>query len=127
MEATKQKLIVKRPSEEAIRLANNIYYTYLQEGTPFLHISLQRLCKLFGDCEEARVKGRIVGLLEELNEPIAVKNFIFRGRKIGWQKVHFLNYGFSSENAKAYIDIEINEIYLEALSQLEPEPYINFQ
>lgn len=127
MEATRQKLILKRPSEEAVRLANDIYYTYLQEGSPYFRLSLQRLCQVYGESSEESVRARIEKLLEELNEPIAVEDFTYRGKKTDWQMVHFLNYGFCRENGKAYIDIEINEIYLEALSKLESEPYLDFK
>lgn len=127
MEITKRKLVQIWPSEEAVRLANNIYHTYIQEGSPYLHISLQLLCRLFGDCEGDRVKEHIVALLEELNEPIAIENVTLKGKKIDWQVLRFLRYGFSSENGKEYLDIEINESYLEALSTLEAEPYINFR
>ena len=127
MEVTKQKFVVNHPSEDAVRLANDIYYTYLQQGSPFLHISLQRLCKIFGDCDEKRVKRRITELFEELNEPIAVENVWNRGKKIEWSAINFFSYSFNFENDHAYVDIEINEIFLEVLEEFELEPYINFQ
>ncbi len=127
MKVTKQKFIVNHPGEEAVRLANSIYHTYLQQGSPFLYIPLQRLCKVFGDCDEKRVKRRITALFEELNEPIAVENLFSRGKKIEWRAINFFSYSFNLENDHEYVDIEINEIFLEVLEEFELEPYINFQ
>ena len=119
--------ICRRPSDAAVRLANDIYYTYLQEETPYIRISVSRLCEVFGDHEEMEVKICVAQIFEELNEPIALQDFVYNGETIAWRMVHFFDYHFCHEEYGDYIDLEIHEIYLEALKNLDDQPYINFQ
>lgn len=127
MEENKRKLMFNRPGEEAVRLANNIYYTYLQEDTPHLHVSLERFGKLVGESDEAKAKERLIALFEELNEPIAVQDFSFRGKNFKWKALHFFDYNFLVEDGKTFVDIEIDEMFIDVMARLEAEPYINFQ
>ncbi|MGB5965493.1 MAG: hypothetical protein WBF77_01260 [Sulfurimonadaceae bacterium] len=127
MDEIKKRLIMKRPSERAVKLANVIYFTSIQEGEPYVYISLQQLCKLFDDCNEQNVKALITELLEELCEPIAVSDFTYNRKKIAWQAISFLSYEFSVENGQEYVDIELNQMFIAAMLQLEAEPFINFQ
>lgn len=127
MEENKRQLMFNRPGEEAVRLANNIYYTYLQEDMPHLHVSLERFGKLVGESDEEKTKARLIGLFEELNEPIAVEDFSFRGKNYKWKALHFFDYSFVVENGKAFVDIDIDEMFIDVMARLEAEPYINFQ
>jgi len=117
----------KCPSPTAVRLANDIYYTYLQEESPTVRISLKRLCEVFGDADVMHVKISVAQIFEELNEPIALSDFHYRGKTIEWATVNFFQYVFCCENGNDYIDLEINELYLEALRRMEEDSYINFQ
>jgi len=119
--------MLERPSDEAVRLANNIYYTYLQEETPHLHVSLERFCKLVGESEEKSGKRRLIELFQELNEPIAIENFKYGGKTIKWKALNFFDYHFTVENGKEFVNIEINEMFVEVMAKLEAEPYINFR
>jgi hypothetical protein len=127
MEENKRQLMFNRPGEEAVRLANNIYYTYLQEDTPHLYVSLERFGKLVGESEVDKTKARLIKLFEELNEPIAVEDFSFRGKNYNWKALHFFDYRFVVEDDKVFVDIEIDEIFIDVMARLEAEPYINFQ
>ena len=127
MEENKRQLMFNRPGEEAVRLANNIYYTYLQEDTPHLYVSLERFGKLVGENEVDKTKARLIKLFEELNEPIAVEDFSFRGKNYKWKALHFFDYRFVVEDDKEFVDIEIDEMFIDVMARLEAEPYINFQ
>ncbi len=127
MNPQKKRDLFKRPSDAAVRLANDIYYTYLQAEGNCICISVDRLCEVFGDSEVMRVKICAARIFEELNEPIALENYKYRGEKIVWRSIHFFTYHFFSEDDHEYIHVEINELFLDVLEKLESEPFINFQ
>ena len=127
MSKEKQRLIAERPSERAVRLANDIYFTYLYEDTPSLHIPLTRLCEVFGNSNILEVKQMVEETFAELNEPIVLSNCSFQGKNIEWMVLEFFTYMFSDIDGNEYIELEINEKYLHALEILDEEPYINFQ
>ncbi len=127
MDEIEKRSIMKRPSEDAVKLANSIYFTSIQEGEPYVYIALQQLCKLFGDYDKQNCKARITELLEELIEPVAVEEFTYNRKLIKWQAISFFTYKFCLEKDEEYVDIELNEMFIAAMKQLEAEPYINFQ
>ena len=127
MSTAKQRLIAERPSERAVRLANDIYFTYLYEETPDVRISVARLCEVFGNSDVSQVKKMVVEAFEELNEPIVLSDCSFQGKHVEWMLLEFFTYTFCVIEDGEYIDLELNEKYLHALETLDEEPYINFQ
>lgn len=129
MDTTEKKLLMKRPSEAAVKLANSIYYTAIQRGELEVCLSLKQLCKALKDCDETDwyAKSLVTELLEELCEPVAVKDFVYDRKEIKWQAISFLSYTFYTEEGTEYADIEINKMFIDVMKQLEAEPYINFQ
>ena len=127
MDPKSKKALFKRPSDAAVRMANDIYYTYLQEEENCICISLNRLCEVFGESDVMKVKIFAAQIFEELNEPIALENYKYRGEMISWRSIQFFSYHFFREDDHEYIDVEINELFLDALEKLEREPFINFQ
>ena len=126
MEEVEKRLIIKHPSEAAVKLANSIYFTSIQEGEPYVYLSLKQLYKLFDDFDETDwyAKDRIVRLLEELSEPVAIENFTYNRKEIAWQAIGLLSYEFAMEKDEEYVDIELNQMFLEVMSHIEAEPYI---
>ena len=127
MKPQKKRDLFKRPGDAAVRLANDIYYTYLQEEENCICISVDRLCEVFGDSDIMSVKICAAQIFEELNEPIALENYHYRGETIKWRPIQFFTYHFFTEDDQEYIHVEINELFLDALEKLESEPFINFQ
>ena len=127
MSREKQRLIAERPSDRAVRLANDIYFTYLYEDSPSLHIPLTRLCEVFGNHDMLEVKKMVEIVFAELNEPIVLSDCSFQGKNVEWMLLEFFTYEFSVIEGNVYIELEINEKYLHALETLDDEPYINFQ
>jgi hypothetical protein len=127
MEEVEKRLIIKHPSERAVKLANSIYFTSVQEGEPYVYISLKQLYKLFDDLNETKwyAKSEITKLLDELTEPVAMENFTYNRKEIKWEAVSLLTYEFTMEKDEEYVDIELNKMFLEVMSHLEAEPYIN--
>ena len=127
MSETKKRLLKKHPSEDAVKLANRIYYTSLQKREPYVYISINALCRLLNKPDAEDCKLYLTALLEELTEPVAVKDFIFNRKKIDWQVISFITYAFTLENGEEYVDIEIDPMFIEVMKAVEAEPYINFQ
>jgi len=129
MEAIEKRSVMKRPSEDAVKLANSIYFTSIHEGESYLYLSLKQLCIILDNCTEKDwfAKGRLTELLEELSEPVAVEDFTYNRKHIPWQAIAFLTYEFCTEDDQEYVDIELNEMFIEVMKQIEAEPYINFQ
>ena len=127
MEEVEKRLIIKHPSADAVKLANSIYFTSIQEGEPYVYISLKQLYKLFDDIDENvwYAKDRITKLLTELSEPVAIENFTYNRKQIAWQAISFIAFEFAMEKDEEYVDIELNKMFLEVMSHLEAEPYIN--
>ncbi len=129
MEEIEKRLAIKRPSEDAVKLANSIYFTSIQEGEPYVYLSLKQLYKIFDDINETDwyAKERITRLLDELSEPVAVENFTYNRKEIKWQAISFMTYEFAMEKDEEYVDIELNKMFLEVMAHIEAEPYINIQ
>jgi len=122
-----QQLMVVRPSDIAVRLANDIYFTYLYNESPSLCIPFTRLCEVFGEADLTEIKHSVDTVFEELNEPIVLSECSIKGRYIEWEMLQYFTYSYSIDDGKVYVDLEVNERYLEALEILDPESYINFQ
>lgn len=127
MERIEKRSIMRRPSEDAVKLANSIYFTAIQSGEDYVYIALNQLCRLFNLCDEPDMKMRITELLEELREPVAVENFTYHRKEIKWKAMSFISYSFKTEGEEEYVDIHLDNMFIEVMSQLEAEPYINFQ
>jgi len=127
MDEVEKRLIIKHPSEDAVKLANSIYFTSIQEGELYVYLSLKQLYKLFDDINETDwfAKDRVTRLLEELSEPVAIENFTYNRKEITWQAVALLTYEFAMEKDEEYVDIEINPMFIDLLKHIESEPYIN--
>lgn len=105
----KQNLLYEPLSADALRLARGIYNTYLDsEEEPVMEIKITNFYKLLHlePCKE--FMGKIQDLLEELNEPLAVRNFEFRGERVQLKFVQFCAYKITDES----ITIEISPEYL---------------
>ena len=115
-------------SDDAVKLANAIYNTYVQEDYPYLEISVNRLCEIFGfggyahrhqDLEYIR------GLFEELNEPIAVVDFKYGSRLYDWKALTFCSFEKPWGDSDETIEIVINEMYIAAVQRYMEKPFIN--
>lgn len=110
-EIVKRNLLGEPLSENALKLARGIYNTYITLDEELsLEIKIPTFFKLLNlhPCKES-VRD-IQNLLEELNEPLAVRNFEFNGEKIQLKFVQFCSYKIGEETIK----IELSEEYLHA-------------
>ncbi len=120
-EIIKSSLIKTEPSKDAIRLAQAIYNTYLQLDNPYLCIPITRLCLIF-DAKCTKEFLRHLGkLFDELNEPIMAEHFNYKGKKYDWKVLKFCNVEQLKGDKGNYLDVEINEMFVEAVKESEAD------
>ncbi|MCW8895739.1 MAG: hypothetical protein OQK48_00025 [Sulfurimonas sp.] len=97
-------------SSNALKLARAIYNTYLTYDDLDMEIKFATFFKLLNlhPCKDSI--NDIQDLLEELNEPIAVRNFEFHGEVTQLKFVQLCTYSIKKET----IEINLNEEYLHA-------------
>ncbi|MDY0122992.1 hypothetical protein [Sulfurimonas sp.] len=113
-EIVKRNLLAEPLSLNAMKLARGIYNTYLAMDEDLsLEIKLQNIFKLLNlqPCKDSI--NEIQDLLEEINEPLAVRNFEFEGESIQLKFVQFCTYEIGEETIK----IELSPEYLHAQSE----------
>lgn len=112
-EIVKQKLLAEPVSENALKLARAIYNTYITYDDLNMEIKFQTFFKLLHlhSCKDS-IKD-IQDLLEELNEPLAVRNFEFNGETIQLKFIQFCAYTIHEET----IEINLCPEYLHAQSE----------
>jgi hypothetical protein len=109
-EIKKRKLLSEPLSPKALRLARAIYNTYITYDSLEMQIKFDTFFKLLNlhPCKDSI--NDIQWLLEELNEPLAVKNFEFDGEITQLKFIQFCNYKINKES----ITIKLSEEYLHA-------------
>jgi len=127
-EEKENSFIIELPNEDAIKLANAIYNTYIYEGkNPYLDLSVKRLCAMYKlqDTEEAHLF--IKNVFEELNEPAVVENFKYLGKMIDWKVITFCEFEHVWRDEDAFIEVNVNEMYLAAMEKFMKDPYLPFK
>lgn len=110
----KQNLLLEPLSSSALKLVRGIYNTYVsndEEGA--IDIKISNFFKLLNLKDSKESIDYIQDLLEEINEPIAVRNFEFRGITTQLKFVQFCIYKIKTD----VISIEVSEEYLHAQSE----------
>nr|WP_321267830.1 hypothetical protein [uncultured Sulfurimonas sp.] len=120
-EIKKQKLLLEPFSKDALKLARAIYNTYLENDKElFMEIknkSLLNLLKLQSGIESMRY---IRYLLEELNEPICVKDFKYYAKTYPMRFVVFCSYKIKDET----IEIELSDEFLHVEDEYMLDPFL---
>ena len=110
----KQNLLAEPISENALKLARAIYNTYITLDEELsLEIKIPTFFKLLNlqPCTDS-IKD-IQNLLEELNEPLAVRKFEFNGRKIQLKFIQFCNYTINEKT------VTIRKILASKIDEME--------
>jgi hypothetical protein len=110
-EMNKQTLLSEPLSQDAIKLARALYNTYKENDDDNLDMSIKleailRLLKL-EDTQKSLFYVR--KLLEELNEPLGIKNFTFEHTTYPLRFVTFCKYSFTD----GLLNIQLSEEYLD--------------
>ncbi|MEA3523890.1 MAG: hypothetical protein U9R50_13080 [Campylobacterota bacterium] len=115
------------PSEDAIKLANAIYQTYLVEDNPYLTLSVARLCDIYALEHSKETISFFKELFEELNEPVVIENFTYEKKLYKWLAIEFCSFEEVWHDEDEFIDILLNEMFLAAMQKLMPKAFIIFK
>jgi len=109
-EIIKKKLLSEPLSDKALKLARAIYNTYLTYDKMEMEIKFATFFKLLQlhPCKDSI--NDVQWLLEELNEPLAVRNFEYNGVTTQLKFIQFCNYKINKET----LTIKLNPEYLHA-------------
>jgi hypothetical protein len=124
---SEHRLISAIPSQDAIKLANAIYQTYVFEEYSHLKLSVKRLCEVFKFDHTSETIAYFKLLFAELNEPVAVTNFTYEEHLYKWLVLDFCSFEKTWNDEDEYVYVAINEIYLSAMQTLMSEPFIQFK
>ncbi|RLA72606.1 MAG: hypothetical protein DRG24_02445 [Epsilonproteobacteria bacterium] len=122
-EETKDSLIKEKPSEDAIRLAQVLYNTYLQVDDPYMCVPITRLCQVFKAECNTEFLTYLGKLFEELNEPVIAEHFNYRGKKYEWKVMKFCAVEQLRGDRGNYLDINLNEMFIEAVKDSDEDPF----
>ena len=110
----KQNLLSEPLSANALKLVRGIYNTYVSnDEEAAIDIKISNFLKLLNLHNSKESIGYIQDLLEEINEPIGIRDFEFRGNTTQLKFVQFCSYKIGAES----INIEVSEEYLHAQSE----------
>ena len=106
----KQKLLQEPLDNDALILARAIYNTYLQNNKElFMEIKIKNILTLLKLHSSKKALTYIRFLLEELNEPLCVKNFKYYAKTYPLRFVVFCRYEIKDET----IEIVLSEEFLQ--------------
>ena len=110
-ENIKQTLLSEPLSQDALRLARALYNTYKENGEDDLEmqIKVEAILRLLKRENTQESLLYIRTLLEELNEPLGVKNFNYQGKLYPLRFVVFCKYAIDGE----IVHIELSDEYLD--------------
>ena len=121
----KQELIKEPLASKTLKLAESIYSTYVvNEKDPYMQISVEKLYKLLGLENEANPFKALMNIFVDLTEPIIVRNFEYKIKKYPQMILSFCTFKEIKEEGKHMIEIELNEMYLEAMKNYMLNPFL---
>jgi len=122
-EIIKQNLLAEILSPKALKLARAIYNTHITYDSMELEIKFSTFYKLLDlqPCKDSI--NDIIWLLEEVNEPLAVKNFEFNGKTIQLKFIQFCNYKINKET----VSIVLNDEYIHAHKNYMKDSFLDIR
>ncbi|MBU0631955.1 hypothetical protein KKA17_04860 [bacterium] len=121
----KQQLIKEPLDKDTLKLAQVIYSTFVaNDDDPYMYIPLKRLYALFGLDDSSRSRERVLEMFLELMEPIKVQDFEFLGKKYPEKILEFCAFNEIEKDGELYMEIELNEMYLEAMKNYMTDPFL---
>ncbi len=108
-EIKKQKLLAEPLSADSLKLARAIYNTFMELGDDsILEIKVNTIQKLLNLQQNEDGKQYIIKTLEDINEPLVVKNFKFYATVYPMRFLKFCEYKINGD----MIEIDISEEFL---------------
>lgn len=117
-EIIKQNLLSAPLSPKALKFARGVYNTYISHDEELsLEIKMSTIFKLLDLHPCVDSINDVRDILEELNEPLAVRNFEFNGEKIQLKFVQFCCYKIEKESVK--LELSPEYIYVQRYYMLD--------
>lgn len=125
MIVTKKDLIKKPVAKDTRILAQSLYSTYLSnERDPYIFEPVNKFYDLFGFNDEDASLSRLLAIFMDLTEPIFLEQFEFNAKRYSNLILTFCNYKILHHMHQIYLEVEIDERYLEALKSYVLDPYL---
>jgi len=125
MIVTKKDLIKKPVAKDTRILAQSLYSTYLSnERDPYIFKPVNKFYDLFGFNDEDASLSRLLAIFMDLTEPIFLEQFEFNAKRYSNLILTFCNYKILHHMHQIYLEVEIDERYLEALKSYVLDPYL---
>ena len=106
---TKQKILSEPFTPDALKLAKALYNTYIKDDKNlYMEVRVSAIAKLLRVSADNDGINYIIKLLEELNEPILVKDFKFYNKLYPMRFLKFCTYKFDGD----MLEVELNPEYL---------------
>ena len=120
-EIKKQQLLFEPLSADALKLARAIYYTYIEnEKDTFMEIKIDVISNLLNLQRGQKAQAYIIYLLEELNEPLCVRDFKYYANRYRMRFIYFCTYKIEDE----MIAIELSDEFLHAEAEYMIDPFL---
>ncbi|WP_321777529.1 hypothetical protein [Sulfurimonas sp.] len=117
----KQQLLFEPFSDDALKLARAIYNTYIEDDKElFMEIKIKTVLHLLNLHTGVQATKYIRFLLEELNEPLCVRNFKYFANTYKMRFVVFCSYSIKDET----IEIELSEEFLHVEDEYMLDPFL---
>ncbi len=117
----KQKLLYETISDDALKLARAIYNTYIENDKDlFMEIKILTILNLLNLQSSKDAIKYIRYLLEELNEPLCVKNFKYFSKIYPMRFVVFCTYVIKD----GMIEIELSDEFLHVEDEYMLDPFL---
>ena len=125
----KQELIKTPLSDDALKLAQSLYSTYiLNNKEPSMCVSLKKLYHLFGLSDADSSLEKIFEIFADLSEPVMVHDFVYRGKKYSTVVLTFCKYEkIVKDDMESCMRIEMNEMYLDVLKNYMLHPFLEIK
>jgi hypothetical protein len=129
MHTIEKKQLVQEPiAPETHKLAEAIYSTYLtNKKDSYMLIPMSRFYNLFGLEQSAASLEKIVDIFIDLTEPILIEDFEFRAKRYPNIILTFCDFKIIKQEDDMFIEIELSEMYLEALKKYILNPYLEIK
>ncbi len=128
MKIEKQELVKSPLSKESLKLAQSLYSTYIQsDKESLMSIPCSKLYHLFGLSDTPFSSSKLLEIFDDLNEPMMVHDFIYKGKKYPEIVLTFCEYEKVYKDGMNYLLIQLNEMYLEAMKNYMLHPFLEIK
>lgn len=125
MEIVKKGLVLKPVAKETKILAQSLYSTYVSNGgNPYIFEPIDKFYKLFGFADNDDSLAKLLDIFVDLTEPILLEYFELNAKQYSSLILTFCDYKLVRHKRNFFMEVDIDERYLEALKRYVANPYL---